>query len=216
MPIAKGQRVAAREIVQQPGRPRARSASCQRGQHDGAEDAAILLALKDLEHHRAHDRGQAVAERALREDHEIDQRQHRREFQRDQRSEADRKARAADRPDPFAPDPVGEMPEPDLSGNAEQADDAERPHRDIRAEADVEQEFGLVHLHRVPDVEAAEVTERRSTRSARCASRGAASSRLRPRRDRRRSSEARPMSLSARRRRPAAGRYPQAACAAAD
>ena len=160
MPIAKADRVAARKIVQQPGRPRACGAAGQCGQHDGAEDAAVLSALENFQHHRAHDRGQAVAERALGEDHQIDQRQHRREFQGDQRGETDRKAEAADGPDPFAPDPVGEMPEPDLAGNAEQADDAERPHRHIGGEADVEQEFGLVHLHRVPDVQAAEIAER--------------------------------------------------------
>lgn len=154
------QRVAAGEIVQRAGRPRTCGAACQRRQHDGAEDAAVLPALEDFEHDRAHDRGQPVAERALREDHQVDQRQHRRVFQPDQRREADREAEAADRPDPFAADPVGEMPEPDLAGNAEQADDAERPHRDTRTEADVEQELGLMHLHRVPDVQGTEIAER--------------------------------------------------------
>ena len=52
------------------------------------------------------------------------------------------------------------MPEPDLAGNADQADDTERPRRDGGAEADLEQIFGLVDLHRVPDVEAAEIAER--------------------------------------------------------
>src|SRR6201999_356904 len=108
--------------------------------------------LENFEYDRAHDRGQAIAERTLREYHEIDQPQAWLVFQRDQRGEADRKAERCDRPDRLAADAVGQMSERDLSGNAEQADDAERPDADIRREADVEQEFGLVHLHRVPNV----------------------------------------------------------------
>src|SRR5207253_6491584 len=77
-----------------------------------------------------------------------------------QRRKTNRKPRAADGPDPFPPDPVGDMAEQDLAGNAEQADDAERPDRDAWAEADVEQEFGLVHLHGIPDVQASEIAER--------------------------------------------------------
>src|SRR5207248_6784921 len=79
-----------------------------------------------------HDALPILAECALREDHQIDQRQHRCEFQGDQRRETDRKAGATDGPDPFAPDPVGKMPEPDLAGNAEQADDAERDRKSTR------------------------------------------------------------------------------------
>src|SRR6185437_6163274 len=50
--------------------------------------------------------------------------------------------------DRLAADAIGGVSEHDLAGNAEQADDAERPDADIRREADVEQKFGLVHLHR--------------------------------------------------------------------
>ena len=46
MPIAKAEGVAAGKIVQKPGRPRPRRAAGQRRQHDGAENAAVLLALK--------------------------------------------------------------------------------------------------------------------------------------------------------------------------
>ena len=63
----KGDGVIAGEVVQQAGDPGTRGAAGERRQHDGAEDAAVMLALKDLQHHRAHDRGQAVAERALRQ-----------------------------------------------------------------------------------------------------------------------------------------------------
>ena len=37
---------------------------------------------------------------------------------------------------------------------------AQRPDGDVRAEADVEKIFGLVNLHRVPDVQSAEIAER--------------------------------------------------------
>src|SRR5439155_23231702 len=78
----------------------------------------------------------------------------------DQSRETDHQAKATDGPDPFAADAVGEMAEIDLAGNAEQADDAKGPDADAGREADVEQEFGLVHLHRVPDVQPGEIAGR--------------------------------------------------------
>ena len=80
--------------------------------------------------------------------------------QQQQRRVADREAERAHRPDPLAPDPVREMAERDLAGDAGQADEAERPRRVGRREADLDQVLGLVHLHRVPGEEAAEVAER--------------------------------------------------------
>ena len=88
----KGQRITAGQIVQSARDPRARRASAQCHEHDGAKDAAVMPALENLEHHRAHDRGQPVAERALREYHQVDQRQCGCIFQRDQARKADRKA----------------------------------------------------------------------------------------------------------------------------
>src|SRR5450759_4348891 len=119
-----------------------------------------MPALKYLQNHRSHDGGQTVAERALRQHHEVDQHQGRKELQRDQRREADRKTRAARGPDPFTPQPVGKVSEPYLAGNTEQTDQTQRPDRYAGAEADVEQIFGLVNLHCVPDVQSAEITER--------------------------------------------------------
>src|SRR5258708_12169662 len=78
----------------------------------------------------------------------------------DQRRKADREAQAARGPYPLTPDPVGEVSEQDLTGNTEQADHAQCPDSDSRAEADVEQIFGLVNLHRVPDVQSAEIADR--------------------------------------------------------
>jgi hypothetical protein len=57
-----------------------------------------MLALEDFEHDGPHHRGEGVAERALREHHQIDQRQARQIFQRDQRGKTDREAEAGDRP----------------------------------------------------------------------------------------------------------------------
>src|SRR6516165_9768339 len=77
-------RVAAGPVVEQPGHPGTGGAACQRHEHDAAKDAAVMRALKNLQHHRAHDRGEAVAKRTLREHHEIDQQQARLIFQSDQ------------------------------------------------------------------------------------------------------------------------------------
>ena len=77
------------------------------------------------------------------------------------------KPSAADGPDPFPADAVGEVAERDLPGNADQADEAQRPRRDGRAEADLHQVLGLVHLHRVPGVEGRRNSRARSTRTAR-------------------------------------------------
>ena len=89
-----------------------------------------MLALEDLGHDRAEDRGEAVAERALRDDHHVEQRQRRTVLAaaisaRKQMA----KPSAADGPDPFAADAVGEVAERDLPGNAGQADEAQRPGR---------------------------------------------------------------------------------------
>jgi len=93
-------------LVQNASDKRARRTSAKRHHHDGAEDAAIMSPLKYLCHHRPHDGGQAVTERALRKHHDINQHQGRIVRKGDQRHKADRKAGAAGGPDPFAPDPV--------------------------------------------------------------------------------------------------------------
>src|SRR5438876_208321 len=76
------------------------------------------------------------------------------------RRHPDRKAHAARGPYPFTPHPIGDVSKQDLAGNTEQTDGAQCPDGHARAEADVEQIFGLVNLHRVPDVQSAEIAER--------------------------------------------------------
>ena len=68
------------------------SAAGERCQHHGAENAAEMLALKYFQHHRPHDGGESIAERALRQHHEVDQHQRGKGLQRDQSRKADRKA----------------------------------------------------------------------------------------------------------------------------
>ena len=128
--------------------------------HHGTENAAIMFSLEYLHHDCPDDGSQAVAEHALRQHHDVDQQQCRRLRHRDQRRIADRKTEATRGPYPFAPEPVREMSKNDLAGNAKQADRAQCPDRDARAETDVQKIFGLVNLHRVPDIQCAEITDR--------------------------------------------------------
>src|SRR5207249_9601492 len=73
---------------------------------------------------------------------------------------AEGETQAAHRPDPFAPDPIGEMAERDLSGDAGQTHEAERPGGGGRAESDLDQILRLVRLHRVPGEQAEKIAER--------------------------------------------------------
>ena len=64
------------------------------------------------------------------------------------------------------------MAERDLTGDAGQAHEAQRPGRVRRAEADLDQILRLVHLHRVPGEQAAEdsraaIHQKRAVRIAR-------------------------------------------------
>jgi len=70
------------------------------------------------------------------------------------------KSQAARRPYPFASDPVGEVAEQDLAGDAEQANHAQRPGGQARTETDVQKILGLVNLHRIPGVQSAEIAQR--------------------------------------------------------
>jgi hypothetical protein len=63
------------------------AAAEDRRQHDRAENAAVMPALEDLGRDRAHDRGQAVGERPLREDHQIEEHRAGRAAQRDRCAE---------------------------------------------------------------------------------------------------------------------------------
>ena len=119
-----------------------------------------MPALKDLGRDRAHDRGQAIAERPLRDDHHVKQRRAGHRVQPDQREAADDKTEIADRPHPFAADAVGEMTERDLPRNRDEADEPECPGREARGKARFDQIFRLMHLHRVPGEQAAEIGER--------------------------------------------------------
>ena len=108
--------------MQKPRHPGAGGASGERRQHDAAKNAAEMLALKYFQDHSAHDRGQTVTQRALRQHHDINQQQGRKLRQRDQGHETNRKAQTTGGPDPFASDPVGDMTKQYLTGNTEQAD----------------------------------------------------------------------------------------------
>src|SRR5262249_44491451 len=127
---------------------------------DTAENAPVMGPLEYFQDHRAHDRGQPVAQRTLREDHKIDERKAWSVFQCNQRCKADCKAQTARRPDRLATDTVADMAECDLAGDAEQANDAEGPDADTGAESAIQKIFGLVNLHRIPDVKPAEIAER--------------------------------------------------------
>src|SRR3989442_1459093 len=70
-----------------------------------------------------------------------------------------READGADRPHPFAADAIGDVTEHDLTRNAGQAHEAEGPGGVARAEADLDEVFRLVNLHRVPRIESDEVAE---------------------------------------------------------
>ena len=100
------------------------------------------------------------AQEALRDHHDVHQKQRRLVLKCDQNCEADREPKRRDRPHPFASDPVGQMSERNLPRNAEQADETERPCRRRRGESDLDEIFGLVNLNRVPDVKPAEISER--------------------------------------------------------
>src|SRR5258708_25488448 len=109
-----------------------------------------MRSLENLKHDRAHDGGKAIAKCALREHHHIDEPEIWRVFECDQHHETDREAKACDGPDGLAANAVRSVSQDDLSWNAEQTDKSERPDADIRREPDVQQIFGLVHLHGIP------------------------------------------------------------------
>src|SRR2546422_11660 len=92
-------RVAAGNVVERAGDPRAGGAAGDRRQHHAAENAAEVLALEDFRDYRAEDGGEAVAERALGEHHQVDQRQRRMILQNDQRRIAGGESERADGPD---------------------------------------------------------------------------------------------------------------------
>ena len=117
--------------MQRAGQPRPDRAAADRGQHQRAEDRAVVPALEDLGRDRADDRGQAVAEHALRRDHQVQQRRCRRVAQQQQQQEGHGEAKAADRPHELAPDPIGQMAERDLARDAGKADAAQAPRRRV-------------------------------------------------------------------------------------
>src|SRR5712691_2589904 len=61
-------------------------------------------------------------------------------------------------PDPFAPDPIRQVPECDLPGNRDEAHEPKCPGRRRRSEPDLDEVLRLVHLHGVPGDHAAEVS----------------------------------------------------------
>ena len=147
-------------VVQNARQPRPCGTSSQRGQHDRAKNAAEMLALENLGDDGPHDGGDPVTEQTLGGDHDVDEPQRGMAAERDQGRKADRKPKPADGPYPFASNAIRQMTEPDLAGNSEKAHDAVRPRRDSRGEADFHQILRLMHLNRVPVVQAAEQSER--------------------------------------------------------
>src|SRR6058998_3071611 len=72
-----------------------------------AESTLQPMAIqKDLGRNGANDGGEAIAEHALRGDHEIEQCRRRSVTQEEQRQVTEREAQAAHGPHPLAPDPV--------------------------------------------------------------------------------------------------------------
>ena len=113
--------------------------------------------MEDLGRDGAHHRCQAVAEKTLGRDHQVQQPGARRVAQQDQGEVAEHEAEAADGPDPFAADAIGDVPQGDLAGDTDEADEPERPGRLAGAETDIDQVAGLVDLHGVPSVERTEI-----------------------------------------------------------
>ena len=117
-----------------------------------------MAALENLERNGADHGREAIAEQALRDDHEIEQRRRRCMTEGEKGQQAEHEAQASHRPHPFSPDPVRKMAEPDLSGDGDQTHESKRPGRVGRAESDLDQILRLMDLHRVPGEEAEEVS----------------------------------------------------------
>ena len=118
---------------------------------------AVVAALENLGRDGADHRGDAVAEHALQQHHRVEQRQRRHVLEQQQGQIAADEAEIASGPHPFAPDAIGEIAEHDLAGNAGEADGPERPGGVARAEADLDEILGLMHLHGVPAEQAREI-----------------------------------------------------------
>src|SRR6266850_4627784 len=152
-----GRHVAARRVVDHAGEPRPGGAAADRGEHEHAEDRPVVLALEDLGRDGGDDGCEPIAERALCEDHQVEQRRRGRLLEQQQRDIAEHEPEAAHRPHPLAPDAVGDVAERDLARDTGEADEAERPGGVARAEADLHEVLRLVDLHGVPGVEGAEI-----------------------------------------------------------
>src|SRR5579863_720772 len=137
--------------MKQAGQPRSRRATCTPGEHYGTENAAEVWTLEDLLHHRSHDRSDSVTQRALGEYHEANQPYARLILEDDQCNVADRKPEGGDRPNCFATNPIGQMTQKNLAGNAEETDHPKSPDADARTKTNIEQKFCLMHLHGVPN-----------------------------------------------------------------
>src|ERR1700730_13032493 len=101
-------------VMQRAGAPWTGRAPEDRRQHHRAEDAAVMPSLEDLGRDGAHYRGQAIAERPLGRDHQVEQRRRGVAAERDQGEAAQDEAAIADHPYRLAPDAIGQMAERDL------------------------------------------------------------------------------------------------------
>ena len=116
-----------------------------------------MTPFENLGGDRTHYGGNAVSERALRDDHQIEQQRRRGAAKSDEAEVADHKAEIADHPDPFAPDPIGQMAEGNLTGNRDKAHQTERPSRLVSPEADLDQVFRLMDLDGIPGKQRPEI-----------------------------------------------------------
>src|SRR5207302_10582302 len=123
--------------------PRPSRPAEDRRQHYRAENTAVMATLEDLRRDGTHDRGETVAQRALCDDHRIEQRRRREIVQQDERQSAKDKAGIADGPHPFTPDPVGQMAKGDLPRDRDEAYQPQGPGRLAGAETDLDQVFRL-------------------------------------------------------------------------
>ena len=152
--------VSAISIEQRACGPRSDRAAEDGAQHQRAEDAAVVLALENLGDDGGEHRRNAVAEYALRQHHQIEHGRVGNDLQQQEKEVAKREAEHARCPHPLAADAVRDVAKRNLPRNADEADEAQRPGCHRRAEADLGQVLGLMHLDGVPGVEPTEVAKR--------------------------------------------------------
>src|SRR5262245_59114026 len=147
------------EVVQHSRHPGPKSGPDPGGHTQGAEDRAIVATLENLGGNRPVDRGEPVAEKPLGSNHHVEPPHHRlRVHQQEGRIRAHEPG-AAHAPRPLPTDAIGQIPHRDLTRDAREGHEAERPHRGRRQEAHFYEVLGLVNLHAVPGERAGQKPE---------------------------------------------------------